>query len=192
MGFLGNIAGMLQQYASGGQPGGNVEDHFDQVGQAVPSSSIADGLSAAFRSDKTPPFAQMAGQLFDRSNGQQQASVLNELIATAGPSLLSSLSGGGGGLGSILGGSGLGALLGGAGASGLTAMLSGRQPITAEQASQVPPEVVTQLAAHAEKQDPSIVDRMSSIYAEHPGLIKTLGSAALTIALAKIAERHGA
>src|SRR6266851_3697420 len=140
MSFLGSIGGLLQQYAGGGQPGGNVEDHFDQVGQAVPSSSIADGLSAAFRSDKTPPFAQMASELFNRSSGQQQANVLNELIATAGPSLLSSLSGGGGGLGSILSGSGLGALLGSAGASGLTSMLSGRQPITPEQASQVPPE----------------------------------------------------
>ena len=55
--------------------------------------------------------------------------------------------------------------------------------VTAEQASKVSPEIVKQLAEHAEKTDPSIVDRLSQIYSEHPGLIKTLGGAALTIAL---------
>jgi hypothetical protein len=36
--------------------------------------------------------------------------------------------------------------------------------------------------------NPSIVDKVSAIYAQHPTLIKTLGGAALTIALAKMAE----
>jgi len=35
----------------------------------------------------------------------------------------------------------------------------------------------------------SIVDRLGSIYAEHPALIKTLGSAALAVTLAKLANR---
>jgi len=33
---------------------------------------------------------------------------------------------------------------------------------------------------------------MSGLYAAHPTLVKTLGTAAMMIALCKIAERHGA
>jgi hypothetical protein len=47
-----------------------------------------------------------------------------------------------------------------------------------------------EIVAHAEKSNPSIVDQISGFYAEHPTLIKTLGGAALTVALAKIAERQ--
>ena len=46
------------------------------------------------------------------------------------------------------------------------------------------------IATHAEQHSPGIIDKMSGFYAQHPGLIKTLGGAALTIALAKMAESH--
>jgi hypothetical protein len=42
----------------------------------------------------------------------------------------------------------------------------------------------------AEKTNPSIVDSLSNFYAQHATLVKTLGGGALTIALAKIAERQ--
>ena len=48
------------------------------------------------------------------------------------------------------------------------------------------------IASHAEQHNPGIIDSLSSFYAEHPGLVKTLGSAALTIALAKMAQRSNA
>jgi hypothetical protein len=66
----------------------------------------------------------------------------------------------------------------------------GASKITPEQAAQVSPEAVQQLAAHAEKADPSIIDKASQFYAEHPTLIKTLGGAVLSVALAKVAERQ--
>ncbi|MEJ7711338.1 MAG: hypothetical protein WKF84_16115 [Pyrinomonadaceae bacterium] len=47
--------------------------------------------------------------------------------------------------------------------------------ITPEQAEQISPEEVQEIAAEAEQRDPSIVDRVSEVYAEHPTLIKTLG-----------------
>jgi len=137
---------------------------------------VAEGLAAAFRSGQTPPFSQMASQLFGSSNGEQQAGVLNALFGAVGPGLLNQIATGRGG--SLLGASALGSLFG------------GDKDITAEQASKVSPEIVKQLAEHAEKTDPSIVDRLSQIYSEHPGLIKTLGGAALTIALAKVAQRQ--
>jgi hypothetical protein len=182
MDLLGNLGGLLGQL-TGGQ--GNVEENFDKVSQAVPQSSLAEALGAAFRSDQTPPFAQMAAQMFGGANGSQQASVLNTLLAAAGPAVLGSLMGGGkmGGLGGLLGG-----LMGG-GAGPAAATMAPQ--LTEEQAAQVSPEAVQELAQHLEKHDPSIIDKLSSVYAEHPGLIKGLGGAALTIALAKIAEKHG-
>ena len=39
------------------------------------------GLAAAFRSDQTPPFGQMVSRLFSQSGGQQQAGLLNTLLA---------------------------------------------------------------------------------------------------------------
>jgi len=51
------------------------------------------------------------------------------------------------------------------------------------------PEAVQELAQSAHNQDPSIIDRVSSMYAEHPALVKTLGAGVLSVAMAKIAER---
>jgi hypothetical protein len=100
--------------------------------------------------------------------------MLNQLLGGMGPGLLSSLAGGA--LGNL---GGLGGLLGG----------GGSQPqVTPEQASQMTPEQVQQIAAQAEQHNPGIVDRMGDFYAEHPTLVKTLGGAALAIALGHIAQ----
>jgi hypothetical protein len=50
--------------------------------------------------------------------------------------------------------------------------------------------MVQQMAAHAEKANPSIIESCSAFYAQHATLVKTLGGAALTIAMAKVAERQ--
>ena len=104
--------------------------------------------------------------------------MLNQILSSMGPSVLASLAGGAGG----------GAL------SGILGRLTqgGGVPaaVTPEQASQLTPEQVQVLASHAEQHNPGIIDKMSGFYAEHPGLVKTLGSAALTIALAKMAQSH--
>ena len=173
MGLFDQLSGVLQQYANNqgsGQVNPQVHEHFDQVAQAVPNTSLADGLSAAFRSNSTPDFGQMLGSLFNQSNGEQKAGIMNQLLASAGPGVLSQLAGGGGGLAALLAG--------------------GASQLTPDQAQKVSPEVVQQLAAHAEKSDPSLIDKASAFYSEHPALIKTLGGAALTIAIAKMAEKH--
>jgi hypothetical protein len=168
MGLLDQVSDVLKQYAGGaGQVPSNVNQHFDQVAQAAPQSSLADGIAAAFRSDQTPAFGQMLGGLFGQSNSDQKAGMLNQLISSVGPGVLASMAGGG--LASLLG--------------------SGGQ-VTPQQAQQISPEQVQQLAAHAEKADPSIIDKASSFYAQHPTLVKTLGGAALSIALAKVAQRQ--
>jgi hypothetical protein len=171
MEHVGNI---LQQYAGASAQSAppSANEDFDQITQAAPRSEVADGLAAAFRSDQTPPFAQMVGQLFRNSDGAQRAGLLNTLLSAAGPALLSQVMGQGG-------------------VPGLQGILqSGQTQVTPQQAEQVAPEAVEQIAARAETQDQSIVDRLSEFYAENPALVKTLGAAAVTFALSHLAKRR--
>jgi hypothetical protein len=186
---LGNL---LQQYMGGAQ-GANTtraEEDFDRVAQEAPREAVAQGVTQAFRSDQTPPFPQMVGQMFGQSNPNQQAGMLNQLIAAAGPSLIGMLAGrgGAGGLGGLGGGGGLGGLGGMLGGL-LNGGGNGQQPqITPEQASQLSPEQVQEIAKKAEQENPGVVDRMGDFYAQHPNVVKGLGGAALAIALAHMAS----
>jgi hypothetical protein len=165
------ILDILQQYADPARaPTNQVEQHFDQVAQQSSPQDLGNGVAAAFRSDATPPFGQMIGDLFGRSDPQQRAGILNQIIQSVGA----------GGLASVAGGV-LGRVLGGA--NGVAA-----PTITPEQASQVSPADAGAIAAHAETKDPSIIDRAGAFYAQHPQLVKGLGAAALAIALGRM---HG-
>ena len=164
---LGNL---LQQYL--GTPAqanaGRAADDFDQVAQDAPRTTLAQGMSEALRSDQTPPFPQMVARLFDHGDAHQRAGMLNQLISGIAPALWSSLAGGA-----------LGHLFRGA---------TPPAQLSAEQAAQLTPAQVEQLAAQAEQHNPGIVDRMGDFYAEHPTLVKTIGGAALAILLGRVAE----
>ena len=164
MGFMD----VLNQYVGQqfGQPVAAAPQHFDQVAQQAPPSVISQGLAGAFRADETPPFGEMVARLFGNSDPQQRAGLLNQLLASLGPGLAS-----GGPVADLL-------------------RRFGTAPnLTPEQAATVTPEQVQEIAHRAEKQNPSIIDRVSDFYAQHPTLVRTLGAAALTIALAKMAQR---
>src|SRR5581483_4581460 len=123
-----------QQYrgASAANPPQNVQQDYQQTAQNVPHSHLADALAAAFHSDQTPPFGQMLGTLFSNSNPQQRADLLNHLLGSVGPGLLAS-----GGLGSL---------------GGLAGLVRGGAPqVSPQQASQVSPDEVKQLADQAQK-----------------------------------------
>ena len=172
MDWTDQVGNMLKQYTPGGaaaQPAPDVHAHFDQVAQAAPTSVIAEGLAAAFNSDKTPAFGQMLSSLFSNSTGDQKVGMVNQLLSSISPSTIMQ----------ILSGAGLAGLLG-----------AGKTQLTPDQAQKLSPEVVQQLATHAQNSNPSIVESASNFYAQHPTLVKTLGGAALTVALAKIAERQ--
>jgi len=166
------LGGLLKQYLGGTAQPDQAVDHYGQVAQAAPTDLVKEGLAAAFRSDQTAPFGQMVSQLFSKANPQQQAGMLTQLLGSLGPASIAALSGSGA----------LSGLLGKSAGS-----LSG--PVSPEQASQVTPAQVQEIATHAQQQNPSVVDKMSSFYAQHTGLVQTLGSAALAIALAHIANR---
>lgn len=174
MNWINEIGNVLQNYTQGSPTaaGDEVAHHFGQVAQAAPQSALADGLSAMFRSAQTPPFGQMISQLFSNSNPSQRASLLNTLLSSgAAAGILSQLTQA-------------------TGISLPTGPGAGTTQITPETAAQIPPEAVQQAAAQAEAHDPTIIDRVSEIYAQHPALVKTLGAAALTMALSHLANRR--
>ncbi len=184
MDWMKQLGGILQQYtgANAQQHPQSVDNDFDELARRAPQGAVSQGLAEAFRSNQTPPFGNMVSNLFANSSGQQRASILNTLIAAAGPMVLQQVM-------SRMGGA--------SGASnnplsGLIGMLGGgQQPhVTPEMAEQVPPQTVEQIAAEAEKQDPSVIDRLSDFYSENPTLVKGLGAAALAIAIAKIAQNQ--
>jgi hypothetical protein len=169
---LGNL---LQQYLGGGAPANTARaaEDFEQVAQAAPPSAMAEGVTEALRSEQTPPFSHMVAQLFGHGDPHQRAGMLNQLLGSVGPGLLSSLAGG------VLG-------------NFLQNHNSGAPRITPEQASQLTPEQVQQIAAQAEQHNPAVVDQMGNFYAQHPTLVKTIGGAALAIVLGRVAQgmRH--
>lgn len=174
-----DLGSLLQQYIGGGSSS-QAEAHFDQAAQHASPDVLSGALASMFRSDQTPAFGQMAGQLFGQSNPNQQASMLNTILAGMGPAVLGSLLSRSGGAGGAL--DGLGGLLGQLTGGG------GVPQLSPAQASQITPDQVQILAQHAEQNNPGIIDQVSNFYAQHPTLVKTVGGAALSIALAKIAE----
>ena len=161
---------ILRQYTGASAKPDIAHEHFDQVWGAAPAELVGQGVGDAFRADSTPPFGEMVGQMFGQSNPQQQAGVLNQLLHSIGPGVLAALGGG------VLG--------------RMTAApnAAGAQ-LTPEQASQVTPQQVNEIATRAEQHDPGVLDKIGGFYARHPQLVKTLGSAALAIAMAGVANR---
>lgn len=159
---LSNLMGLLEQYANPGTANAaNAQQDFEQVSQTASQSHLASGLAEAFRSDQTPPFAHMLTTLFNNSDGQQRAGILNHLLSSIGPGAASGV------LGNLLGG--------------------GSQ-VTPEQAQQVQPEAVHQLAEQAERNDPSIIERAGAFYAQHPTLVKTLGAGSLAFIMSHMSR----
>jgi len=174
MPWMDQVGNLLKQYTGGAAaaaaPAPDVNAHFDQVAAAAPAGTLAAGLAAAFHSDQTPAFGNMLSGLFANSTGEQKAGLLNQLMANVTPAMLSSIAGGG----------------------ALAGLLKSGGQITPEQAQQVSPEAVQEIAAQAKQANPSIVDSVSNFYAQHTTLCKTLGGAALSICLAKVAQHTNA
>jgi hypothetical protein len=173
MDWLNQVTDILDKYGSENSRNApaSVDADFDRFARHAPPAAMSDGLAEAFRSQQTPPFASMLSQLFGRSPTMQKTNVLNTLIATLGPALVSQL-------------------LTKHGANRAAQELQSNKTISPDIAEQIPSNSIEAVAAEAEKKDPSVVDRISKFYADQPALIKTLGGLALTVAMAKIAQRQ--
>ena len=166
-----NVMDILKQYAE--RPT-DTETDFDEVAQQVPPDILGSGIAQAFRSDQTPSFGDMIGNLLGGSNAQQKTGLLNQLIQAVGPAVLSGVAGGA-----------LGRLVQGM----QNQSTSGQPTLTPAQAEQLTPEQVKEIAIAAEKKDPTVLDKVGSFYAQYPDLVKMLGGAALAIALGQMANR---
>ena len=152
----------------------NPDRDFSEVAKQVPSETVGSGIAAAFRSDKTPDFADMAAGLFGGSNPQQRAGLVGQLLRSVGPGLLATVAGGA--FGRMLQG-------GSAGAPVVP------PEVTPQQLNQIDETQVRDMAAAAAKEDPGIMDRVGAYYGQHPEVVKVLGGAALAIALGHMAGR---
>jgi hypothetical protein len=167
MDWMQQLGSMLQNYATGSADHRAAEQDFDHVAQHAPRDTVASGIAEAFRSNQTAPFPNMLSQLFSNSSGDQRATVLNSLVTTLGPAVIARV-------------------MSKHGVS--TANPVGQGPIRPDEAEQVPPAAVEELAAEAERKDPSVMDRISHFYADQPKIVKTLGGLALAVAMAKVAQ----
>src|SRR5262249_38236164 len=147
MGLLDDVKEMLNQYASGSTPAGDAGAHFQQVARSVDSSTLAQGIAAALRSDDTPPFSQLVSQLFASGSGDQKLAMINTLLSGVTPEQRARL------------------------ASVIPGLGTATTPAAAQTIS---PDHIQKLAQQAEQHDAGVVDRMSQLYAAHPGLVKTL------------------
>jgi len=174
MEWLNHVTDLIDKYNAGtaGTAHESVDADFEKLSRHAPTPTLSEGLAEAFRSPQTPPFASMLSKLFGGSPALQKSSVLNSLITALGPAIAAQL-------------------FASHGATRAAQELQqGKTALSPEVAEQVPTGSIEAVAHEAEKKDPSIVDRISAMYAQQPALVKTLGGLALTVAMAKIAQRQ--
>src|ERR1700694_271954 len=149
MSWLNQVGNLLKQYTSGG-------------GAAAPAPDVHAHFDQVAQAAPSGVIAEGLAAAFRSNQTPAFGQMLSTLFTNSNGDQKAGM------LNQLLSGAGLAGLVGGAGAQ-----------LTPDQAQKVSPEVVQQLAAHAEKANPSIIDSLSSFYAQHGTLVKTLGGTAL-------------
>ena len=67
-------------------------------------------------------------------------------------------------------------------------MSPGQTQITPEQAQQLSPQQVQDVVNHANEVHPGVAEHLGEFYAQHKGLINTLGGIAATVAMMKMKD----
>jgi hypothetical protein len=151
-------------------PPPDIQNDFDMVAHEAAPDALQDGIAEAFRSDATPPFEAMVGQLFEHSEPRVRAGLLDNLLAGLGPASLGAAAGGG--------------------LADIWRRYAAGARVAPERAAQVDPLEVQEVARQARIQNPGVLERVSRFYARHPELVRSLGNVAMGIALSKIARRN--
>ena len=161
---------VLRQYRDApAAPQADSLSDFEQVAREVPREDLSAGLEEAFRSEQTPPMEQMMSRLFQHSNPDQRAGFLNHMLGGLGPSALS--------------------MMGGSAADLVRRAARTNTPITPEEAQNIPPQDVEAIG-QAARNNPSLLQRASQFYAQHPQVVQMLGQAALGVAMSAMAQRR--
>ncbi len=143
------------------------QQQIDQITREASRDDLKTGVGEALRSKETPQLSQIVADMFDKASPEQRAAILNTLTEKLGPGALAGVAGG------VL-----------AGHEGRDTPL-----VPVDKATTITPHQVRDVVTTARSADePGVFDRMSSFYAEHPELVKTLGAGALMIALARMKQ----
>ena len=166
-----NLTEILGRYAEDARrtPPPEIEHDFDLVAHEAAPDAMQDGIAEAFRSDATPPFEEMVAQLFEHSDPRVRAGLLDNLLAGLGPTAIGRSTGG---------------------LADVWRRYAAGARVSPDRAANVDPLEVQEVARQARKQNPGVLERVSRFYARHPELVRTLGSAAMSIALSRIARRR--
>jgi len=170
MGLQETLSQVLSSVTAGNATDADVDSAYDRVAGEIPSGDLSEGIAHVFNSDKTPAFDQMLGGLFNQSSPDEKAGLLTQILGALGPNA-----------GQVLGGT--------AGLAGLAALLQKGGTVSPQQAQEVSPETVQELAQKASQTNPSIVDKASQFYAEHPALVKSIGAGALALLMSHLSGR---
>jgi len=163
---MDQIGGILQQYAGGGRASSREEAraHYDQISTSVPRDLLGSVIGPAMSSLPDNEIQERIYNSATEMTPQQRGGFLQNLLG--------GLSAGGTNIGDLLGRLGI-------------------NKQVAEQPEVASPEDVAKLATHAQQTNPSLFERAMSFYAEHPGLVKVLGSVAIAAIARKLSERGG-
>ena len=164
MGLMDILAQYAGQAASSSQAPQSAHDDFAQVASQAPPELLGGGIAQALQRGPAG-FESSIARLFENSDSQQRTGLLQRLIQAAGPAVLSSFAGG---------------ALSHLAHPGAQAQPSDADAITPAQAGE--------LAGAAKQSNPGIVSELGSFYSQHPTLVKTLGAAALAIAMSRMAS----
>lgn len=170
---VGQMAAQTWQQSSPTQQAGMLNEILSGLSPDAISSILG---SLANRASAGQPSAEHAPV-----PGSGLGGILGSVLSTLGGGPTSS--GGLPGLGAVLGQLGLGTP-GNAGVPGVP------PTITPDQASQLSPEDVRDIANKAEEHNPGIVDVLSNFYVQHPDLVKSLGAMALAVAMGHMAKKN--
>jgi len=159
MSFLDRISGVLNQYAAGQGATTHEEagEHYDQIAQHVPPDVLRGEIGPALGSLDQGEVEDRIRRSATEMSPEQRGGMLSGLL---------------GGL---------------AGAGGLRDVLGriGVDPSVASNPQAASPQDVAKVAAYAKDNRPDLFHKAMGFYAEHPMLVKTMG----TLAVAAIARR---
>jgi hypothetical protein len=75
---------VLNQYRNAPAAPPHVANDFEAVANEVPRHELGESIEEAFRSDQTPPLEQMVRRLFEHSDPDQRAGLLNRIRESQG------------------------------------------------------------------------------------------------------------
>lgn len=162
-----SLGDLLQQIVGAGANASPNAAQVDQVAQSASREQVQGGVAAALGSAGAPQLADVVAELFAKSTPEQRAAILNTITAKLGAGALAGVAGG---------------------------VLTGHEgvdtpSVSASDTAAISADHVRAVVNAASPQDPSLLQRLSGFYAEHPTMVKTLGSGLLMVALAHMKNK---